>query len=45
MNKKGTYIGIGIVIGTLIGIFTDNVGLWLSLGIVFGTSLEQYYNS
>jgi hypothetical protein len=29
-------IGIGMVIGAAIGVATDNIGLWLSLGLVFG---------
>ena len=34
------YIGVGlccgIVIGTLIGVRTDNLAVWISLGTVFG---------
>ena len=41
MKKKGFYIGIGIMLGTLIGVFLDNIGLWLSLGLVFGVSVEN----
>ena len=29
-------IGIGMLIGAAIGVATDNIGLWLSLGLVFG---------
>jgi 2-keto-3-deoxy-6-phosphogluconate aldolase len=29
-------IGLGMVIGAAIGVATDNIGLWLSLGLVFG---------
>ena len=29
-------IGIGMVIGAAIGVASDNIGLWLSLGLVFG---------
>ena len=32
------YLGVGMMIGLLIGIFTDNLGLWLSLGVALGTS-------
>ena len=41
-TKKSSdyYIGVGlccgIIIGTLIGVRTDNLGLWVSLGTVFG---------
>ena len=40
-KKKGFYIGIGLMIGTLIGVSLDNIGLWLSLGLVFGVSIEN----
>ena len=46
------YIGIGlccgIFIGTLIGVRTDNLGVWISLGtvfgLVFGVAWQQYAN-
>ena len=31
-------IGIGVMTGTIVGVLTDNIGLWLPLGIVFGVS-------
>ncbi len=31
---------LGIAIGAAIGVVTDNIGLWLSLGIVFGVSYD-----
>ena len=31
-------IAYGMFGGLLIGIFTDNIGLWLSLGLVFGAA-------
>lgn len=40
-KKKGTFIGLGLIFGTLVGVLTDSVGLWLSLGIVFGASMEM----
>ena len=40
-NQKGFYIGIGLMGGVLVGIFTDNIGLWISLGLVFGVSIEN----
>ena len=43
-NKKGLYIGIGLSIGLLVGIFTDNIGLWISLGLVFGVVLDKNFN-
>lgn len=38
--KKGSGVAYGIIIGTLLGIFTENLGLWLSMGIVFGAAYE-----
>ena len=39
MKKENHYtksIGIGMIIGAAVGVATDNIGLWLSLGLVFG---------
>jgi len=38
--KKGSGIAFGIIFGTVIGFATDNIGLWLSMGIVFGAAYE-----
>ena len=43
-NQKGFYIGIGLMGGVLVGIFTDNIGLWISLGLVFGVVLDKNFN-
>jgi hypothetical protein len=43
-NQKGFYIGIGLMGGVLVGIFTDNIGLWISLGLVFGVVLDENNN-
>ena len=40
-QKKGFYIGVGLIIGVLIGVYLDNIGLWISLGLVFGVSIEN----
>ncbi len=32
----GSGAGLGMLIGVVIGVLTDNVGLWLALGLVFG---------
>tara|TARA_R110002124_G_scaffold194919_1_gene361960 strand:+ start:15320 stop:15475 length:156 start_codon:yes stop_codon:yes gene_type:complete len=37
MNKKNS-LALGIILGTVVGVFTDNLALWLSLGIVFGAA-------
>jgi len=31
-----TWFTIGIAVGVAVGVATDNLGLWLALGIVFG---------
>ena len=43
-NQKGFYIGIGLMGGVLVGIFTDNIGLWISLVLVFGVVLDKNNN-
>ena len=43
-NQEGFYIGIGLMGGVLVGIFTDNIGLWISLGLVFGVVLDKNNN-
>ena len=43
-KKKGFYIALGLIGGLLVGIFTDNIGLWISLGLVFGVVLEKNNN-
>jgi hypothetical protein len=35
-NIQKNSIGIGMLIGCIIGVVTDNIALWLSLGLVFG---------
>jgi len=32
----GVGADLGLLIGVVIGVLTDNVGLWLALGLVFG---------
>ena len=36
---KEKAIGIGVMTGTIVGVLTDNIGLWLSLGIAFGVGI------
>lgn len=38
-SKSGAYMGVGIALGTAIGVATDNMGLWLPMGLVFGASM------
>lgn len=39
-NKQVSVILLGVVIGTILGIALDNLGLWLSLGVAVGVALE-----
>ncbi len=41
-NVKGTstWIGIGIIVGTVVGVLIDNVGLGIALGLVFGAGVR-----
>lgn len=38
--NKGRGMAIGLSIGAAIGVATDNFGLWLALGVVFGSAIE-----
>lgn len=40
-NHHTQGIGLGMLIGAVIGIVTDNIALWLSLGLVFGVGCSQ----
>lgn len=40
-NHSGSGLAIGIAIGTAIGVSTDNIGLWLALGITIGLLLDS----
>ena len=42
-KQKGYYIGLGLIAGTIVGVLTENIGLWLSLGIVFGAAMETQH--
>ena len=33
-------IGLGVAIGSVIGVLTDNLGLWISLGIAIGAGIS-----
>ena len=39
MKRTGSFIALGILLGTVIGSLTDNVGLWVGMGIVLGSAL------
>ena len=36
--------GIGLLAGIIIGITTDNVNLWISLGLCFGAGIGMIFN-
>ena len=38
-KATGTGVGIGIIIGSVIGVLTDNPGLWIALGIAIGAAV------
>jgi len=39
-GQQGFITGVGLIVGLLIGIFIDNIGLWLSLGLCLGAGIE-----
>ena len=40
---KERSISIGVVAGVIIGATTENIGLWLPLGIAFGAAVGLWY--
>ena len=43
MKETKTYLGagIGLIAGIIIGSATNNVGLWIALGLCFGAGIAQ----
>jgi len=39
-NIQVSWIILGVVIGTILGIALDNLGLWLSLGVAVGVAID-----
>lgn len=39
-QQKGFWIGISIMVGSIVGALTDNIGIWLPVGIAIGVALE-----
>jgi hypothetical protein len=37
------YIAFGVVFGTLVGVLTDNIGLWLAIGIAIGVGMAAQH--
>tara|TARA_B100000809_G_scaffold140721_1_gene138288 strand:+ start:1182 stop:1346 length:165 start_codon:yes stop_codon:yes gene_type:complete len=40
---KESSISIGVVAGVIIGATTENIGLWLPLGIALGVAVGLWY--
>ena len=40
--QKEFWIGMGIMIGTIVGALTENIGIFLPLGICTGVVLESF---
>jgi|SaaInl1SG_22_DNA_1037389.scaffolds.fasta_scaffold16068_4 hypothetical protein len=38
-EKVVPYIAAGLMIGLVIGAVTENIGLWISLGLAFGAGV------
>ena len=43
ISFKEKSISIGLVAGVIIGATTENIGLWLPLGIAFGAAAGLWY--
>ncbi|MFL3001393.1 MAG: hypothetical protein ACJZ0Y_04395 [Cytophagales bacterium] len=39
-QQKGFWIGIGVMVGSVVGALTKNIGIWLPVGIAIGVALE-----
>ena len=42
--QKGLWLGIFLMIGTITGAVTENIGVCLLLGICFGVVIELFQN-
>ena len=42
--QKGFWLGVFLMIGTIIGAVTGNIGMYLPLGICFGVVIELMQN-
>ena len=42
--QKGFWLGVFLMIGTIIGAVTENIGMYLPLGICFGVVIELIQN-
>ena len=40
-KNTGRGVALGVVFGTLLGVLTDNIGLWLPIGIALGAAFSQ----
>ena len=40
--QKRSSLGICLMIGTIVGAVTDNLGIWISLSICFGVVIETF---
>ncbi len=40
-KKMGQAVAFGIALGTLVGIITDNLAIWLPVGIAIGAGIGQ----
>ena len=40
-NAKGTStsVGVGIAVGAIVGVLTDNPGLWIAIGLAVGSAV------
>ena len=40
-KNTGRGVALGVIFGTLLGVLTDNIGLWLPIGIALGAAFSQ----
>lgn len=40
-EQRTRYIALGIIFGSVVGVITDNVGLWIPLGLCLGAAFAE----
>ncbi len=41
-NKTASGTAYGVAFGLFIGVLTDNIGLWICLGVTIGCGIDNY---
>ena len=44
-SMDGYFTGLAVVVGVVVGVLINNIGLWIALGLCFGVAIEQEIKS